>query len=794
MVARRPILRTQVSRESIDMSVPSAFEQLQLELINRFRRDPAGEYDRLVGGDIAANVASAVSFFGVNLAALEAQLSALSAAPALAWNAQLANAAAAHSQVMIDTDSQTHQAPGEPGLGERLRAAGYDFSRAGENVYAFTDDAFQGHAGFIIDWGYDRPQGGSTADDFEADGVTLRSDWRDIGDGIQDPAGHRNSLIDAAFTEIGISAIAESNSATSVGPWVVTQDLGSRRGYEAQFVGVVIDDFDGDGFYDIGEGLGGVTITLTNVVSQDRYTTKSWASGGWQIAVAAGTYDILFAGGDLAAAISVRADIAASNVKVDAVQGQTADNAAPVLDITPLGAIAETSAPGMAVLHLSARDADNDAFSFRLAGSNAARFTIDANNSVVLAKGAHLDFETEPFVELTVVVTDARGASAREVVTFAVADVESPPATDGDDMIEGTNGDDDIDGGAGNDIVAGGLGTDSYHVGLGDDQVRGTLADLNGDTIIQFAEGDSIFVIGHSLVREGILTVAEGQGGIGFDTNGNRRIDPDTEPALFFADSDLGNGDVILSLHGGGTDIRYADFLPSLVDGERAAQDDINGIVNTLYLNGDNASRFRVTLQDSAAGYDNSLGVYEVRGDGSIADVRFLSLDVKADAGEALIVTDVDAGSTLGFFLVQDGANILPQNISATALGIAVVDGTAMLTSGGVAVSGATIFLSHDAALNADGQVHVLSGVDDAGLGALRIGFEDLIRGGAASDDDFQDVVFQVEAQPVAAASAFADAQAVMPGDVLPFARHAHPAAAAGGARLAHLPSSPLSI
>ncbi|MAY74074.1 MAG: hypothetical protein CMJ31_04980, partial [Phycisphaerae bacterium] len=48
---------------------------------------------------------------------------------------------------------------------------------------------------------------------------------------------------------------------TSVGPWIVTQNFGTRQASEPQLVGVVIDDADGDGVYDAGEGLSGVRVT-----------------------------------------------------------------------------------------------------------------------------------------------------------------------------------------------------------------------------------------------------------------------------------------------------------------------------------------------------------------------------------------------------------------------------------------------------------------------------------------------------------------------------------------------------
>ncbi|MBV7257755.1 DUF4114 domain-containing protein [Pacificimonas sp. WHA3] len=635
------------------MSAPTSFEQLQLELINRFRVDPGGEYARLVvgGTGITPDIESAIRFFGVDLDALQVQLAGLDAAAPLAWNANLATAADAHSQAQIHADQQSHQLPGEPGLGDRLRNAGYEFSAAAENVFAFTEDALQGHAGFIIDWGYDEVRGASSVSDYDASG-NLLPNFASIGDGIQDPPGHRDNLINDRYTEIGIAALAETNPNTSVGPFVVTQNLGSRFDYQAQFLGVVVNDLDRDNFYDIGEGLGGVTVTLTNVSTEEIFTTTSFASGGWQLAAPSGSYSIAFSGGGLTQVIVRQAFIDDENVKVDAYQS---------------------------------------------AGT----------------------------------------------------------ATPGNDTIIGTDDDDDIDGGAGNDTLRGGLGNDRYTVTQGDDRVVGTMEELVGDTIIDFGPGDSLFVMGQDLSRDKVQLRRGGAGlELGFDANGDGVFNTVTESPLTVISTLLTGGDVMLSRVEGGSDVRYVAFLPTLGEGARVDAGSINGIANEAYLAGDNRGNFTVTLQESDAGFDNSLGVYEVRGDGTIADVRIISRNVKDDAGEVLTIGNVDVGSRLGFFLVQDGANMLPSALDLDALGIDVSGGSAVLTAAGSAVAGATIFLSHDASLNADGQRHVLSGVDDDDTGALRVGFEDLFRVGATSDDDFQDVVFRVEAVAAVAVTA----------------------------------------
>jgi uncharacterized protein YkwD len=195
------------------MPNPSNEEQLFLELINRLRMDPAGEPAHLIGAQ--ANIGQAISFFGVSTSAFISQMAALTATHPLAWNSQLADAADGHSQQMITADEQSHQLPGEPALGTRVTNAGYtNWSSLGENVYAYADDVLHGHAGFIIDWGYDTE---------DLDGNMVRPNFAQLGDGMQDPPGHRNSTMNAGFDEIGIGILFDNSNATEVGPLVVTQ-------------------------------------------------------------------------------------------------------------------------------------------------------------------------------------------------------------------------------------------------------------------------------------------------------------------------------------------------------------------------------------------------------------------------------------------------------------------------------------------------------------------------------------------------------------------------------------------
>ena len=302
---------------------PTAYEQEMLELINRARLSPAGEFDALIsnaatGQAVQTNITQALNYFGVDLDSFRAQLEGLEAVAPVAWNGALAGAADAHSELMISFDSQSHQLPGEASLGARISDAGYTgWNWVSENVFAYGQDAIYSHAGFYIDWGYD---------DADFSGSSLRSDWQTIGDGIQDAAGHRVNILSDNVSEVGISAIQETNPSTQVGEWVVTQNFGNRHDAAPQLVGVVIADADGDDFYDQGEGLGGVTITATGTAGT--FSTTSWASGGYQMELPAGTYQVTATGPGLNGTASYQIVMGTENLKLDVEAGDAQPAAA----------------------------------------------------------------------------------------------------------------------------------------------------------------------------------------------------------------------------------------------------------------------------------------------------------------------------------------------------------------------------------------------------------------------------------------------------------------------------------
>jgi hypothetical protein len=99
----------------------------------------------------------------------------------------------------------------------------------------------------------------------------------------------------------------------TVGPQLVTQDFGSRIGGTPLVTGVAYYDLDGDGFYDLGEGIGGATVSISGA----GYYAVTAGSGGYAVPVAAnGSYAVVFTAPNLnTQRVGVVSSLA--NVKVD---------------------------------------------------------------------------------------------------------------------------------------------------------------------------------------------------------------------------------------------------------------------------------------------------------------------------------------------------------------------------------------------------------------------------------------------------------------------------------------------
>jgi hypothetical protein len=245
---------------------PTEEEQQYLELMNRARADPAAEGERL-RGTTDPEVVSAYAFFGVDLDMMVAEFAAIDAAPPLAMNARLLDAARLHSADMFANEFQGHTGSDGSSLGQRVTAQGYPWSTVAENVYSFARSVWHGHAGFNVDWGDDGPGG------------------------MQLGRGHRVAIHNANYREVGVGVVLGRNG--TVGPQLVTQNFGTQQGATPLLTGVAYYDLNGNDFFDPGEGIGGVTV----LVDGSAFHAVTADTGGYAVPVPGdGNYTVTFSG------------------------------------------------------------------------------------------------------------------------------------------------------------------------------------------------------------------------------------------------------------------------------------------------------------------------------------------------------------------------------------------------------------------------------------------------------------------------------------------------------------------
>lgn len=285
---------------------PSADAQNSLDLINRFRADPQGELGRMLGvapstlaasitastGPTASNgtawstgywnmliggtdVADALDYFRVHPGNLLYQWNQLPGAGTLhpySWNGTLGHSALEYAKlVVIDggaTANPHNVPPYTSGLSQRFVDAGYaNWGNLGENIAPnFPSNVAYMHAGFAIDWG-------------------------GAGNGIQNPAGHRNSMLSSVFTEIGIGI----TPGWDMGNVTQVQHFGDRFNSAAEYLwGYAWTDGNADG-YTFGEGLEGMTVEIVDAGNNVVGTGQTDANGGYTLNVVglgSGTYSV----------------------------------------------------------------------------------------------------------------------------------------------------------------------------------------------------------------------------------------------------------------------------------------------------------------------------------------------------------------------------------------------------------------------------------------------------------------------------------------------------------------------
>ncbi len=183
-----------------------------------------------------------------------------------------------------------------------------------------------------------------------------------------------------------------------------------------------------------------------------------------------------------------------------------------------------------------------------------------------------------------------------------------------------------------------------------------------------------------------------------------------------------------------------------------------------------------ISFVSEGAGYENTLGVYDVADDGSIVGVRFLIVDAESAINGDSVSFDIAGansnGMDIGFFVVANGYSVnngyagldLDNGSLSFVYGYgqsdervakttdAADDITLIYTDANGAetvISGPvyhTVQRGVNESINPDGMNHVVSGVVDLNdRSTLRIGFEDLPNLG---DKDYQDIIFDFKVEP----------------------------------------------
>ncbi|MBQ0820111.1 carboxypeptidase regulatory-like domain-containing protein [Microvirga sp. HBU67558] len=310
---------------------------------------------------------------------------ATTGAQPLAFNGDLNESADAHSSWMIATDTFSHTGSGGSTPTLRMTQAGYAFAGS----WASAEN---------IAWASIRaPEG-------------LQDEVELLHTNLMNSPGHKANILNGTFREIGIGF--------DTGPYqtwdgaFVTENF-ALSGTSVFLTGVSFDDRDGDHFYDIGEGLGGLTVTAVGAGGA-QYSTTTGSAGGYSLALAAGTYSVTFSGGGVAS-VTRQVTIGASNVKLDLVDPATGTSPTPAS--TPISGTAGNNT---------------------LKGTSAANTILgDGGNDKIFGNGGN---------------DRLYGGTGNDALT----------GNAGNDRLYGESGRDTLNGSSGNDILTGGAHADTF--------------------------------------------------------------------------------------------------------------------------------------------------------------------------------------------------------------------------------------------------------------------------------------------------------------------------------------------
>lgn len=259
---------------------PTAQEVLIVEMINRARANPSAEASR----------------YGIGLNdGISGTPISTAPKPPLAHNLFLIDSARAHSQWMLEEDVFDHTGVDGSSPGDRMEDAGYVFTGS------WT-------------WGENIAQGGTSGST-----INLTDYAYSHHEGLFKSPGHRKNILSTGFREIGVGQKQGYYFADGTN-WLssmLTENF-ARSGSHYFLTGVVYNDTNNNDFYDVGEGLEGITISI------DGEGHAVFATGAYSIPLINGTYELNISGDALGNSVMHTVEIDDANVKVDVIKNSEA--------------------------------------------------------------------------------------------------------------------------------------------------------------------------------------------------------------------------------------------------------------------------------------------------------------------------------------------------------------------------------------------------------------------------------------------------------------------------------------
>ncbi|MEC4818220.1 MAG: CAP domain-containing protein [Scytonema sp. PMC 1069.18] len=281
---------------------PTAYEQYMLELINRARANPQAEEER--------QGTSLTQGLGPERISYEEK-------QPLAWNEKLSKAAQDHNQWQDQTGTFSHYGDGGWPW-ERAYKAGYDMtapqsSEANENLSMGASSKLKSATQYV----------------------------EERHNSLYKSSGHRANFFNPNWKEAGIDFLGKVGAdGENLSKATVVQFFGNPASGKTFLTGVAYNDLvKDDDFYTPGEGLGGIKVEAIRQSDNQTFTTETFESGGYQIALEPGEYKVSFSEGNLEQPLTETIKIDSKNLKLDLVNDQLVAgifSSNPDLDPSPL--------------------------------------------------------------------------------------------------------------------------------------------------------------------------------------------------------------------------------------------------------------------------------------------------------------------------------------------------------------------------------------------------------------------------------------------------------------------------